>query len=436
MAKVVIKSEKIMPYGGIYFAIGQFKRHFAGEIDRHLGLRCRLVGYQYSEIVMAMMCNFLCGGDRTEDLYNCREGIGYAPGLGLCSPDTVLRGIAELTEADTVYSSASGGTYRFNTAERLNGLPVRLAVRSGQLVPGREYDLDFDHEFGKAEKWDAKWTYKGMRGYSPGIAILTDVITGDEVIVGVENRDGNTPVKFRQQDTLLRIIFNLAEQGIRIRYARMDCGSYSREVVRLLLEHCRHILIRAEMSAALREELERPQVWRRAEVGGIATETTSVPFTAFGHDAPNCRLVVQRTPKPQGPEQDIFEFDRYTYRAILTNNNQSSERSVIERYNKRGAKERDIDQLNNDFGWHYLPKSEMGQNAAFMLLSAIIFNFYRWLLKDKALRGFGVNTRTRLKAFLNRFIAVPAKWTTSGRQRILNLYTHNRQYQAVFTQYG
>ena len=78
------------------------------------------------------------------------------------------------------------------------------------------YDLDFDHEFLKAEKWDARWTYKGMLDYSPGEAVLTDVKSGVQVIVGVENSDGNANVnvKFHQEDTLNRILYNLAQFGI------------------------------------------------------------------------------------------------------------------------------------------------------------------------------------------------------------------------------
>ena len=60
-----------------------------------------------------------------------------------------------MTARDTVYKSNSGKEYRFNTADTLNALLVYVAVRCGQLVPGRVYDLDFDHEFLKAEKWDA-----------------------------------------------------------------------------------------------------------------------------------------------------------------------------------------------------------------------------------------------------------------------------------------
>lgn len=44
---------------------------------------------------------------------------------------------------------------------------VNTLVSTGQLVPDGEYDLDFDHEFLEAEKYDAKMTYKHFLGYSP-----------------------------------------------------------------------------------------------------------------------------------------------------------------------------------------------------------------------------------------------------------------------------
>lgn len=40
----------------------------------------------------------------------------------------------------------------------------------------------------------------------PWVAVLTDVKSGEQVIVGVENRDGNANVKFHQEDTLNRIL--------------------------------------------------------------------------------------------------------------------------------------------------------------------------------------------------------------------------------------
>ena len=51
MAKVSIKSEKITAFGGIFFVLDKFDSILSSVIDSHLGLRSRLIGYQYSEII-------------------------------------------------------------------------------------------------------------------------------------------------------------------------------------------------------------------------------------------------------------------------------------------------------------------------------------------------------------------------------------------------
>ena len=50
----------------------------------------------------------------------------------------------------------------------------------------------FDNEFIPAEKSDAMYSYKKERGYFPG------VITSGQLIIGIENRQGNSNVKFEQ----------------------------------------------------------------------------------------------------------------------------------------------------------------------------------------------------------------------------------------------
>ena len=49
MAKVQQKSEKISAFGGIFFVLDRFDRILSSVIDSHLGLRSKLIGYQYSE---------------------------------------------------------------------------------------------------------------------------------------------------------------------------------------------------------------------------------------------------------------------------------------------------------------------------------------------------------------------------------------------------
>ena len=44
-------------------------------IDSHLGLRSKLIGYQYSEIIRAVFSVFCCGGDCMEDLNLYPKGM-------------------------------------------------------------------------------------------------------------------------------------------------------------------------------------------------------------------------------------------------------------------------------------------------------------------------------------------------------------------------
>jgi len=95
---------------------------------------------------------------------------------------------------------------------------------SGQLKDGEMYDVDFDHQFIETEKYDAKPTYKKFFGYRPGVAVIGDLI------VGIENSDGNTNVRFQQKDTLKRFFERLEQNGLTINRFRADCGSCSEEI--------------------------------------------------------------------------------------------------------------------------------------------------------------------------------------------------------------
>ena len=68
MAKVSKKSEKISAFGGIFFVLDKVDHILSSVIDSHLGLRSKLIGYQYSEIIRAVFSVFCCGGDCMEDL--------------------------------------------------------------------------------------------------------------------------------------------------------------------------------------------------------------------------------------------------------------------------------------------------------------------------------------------------------------------------------
>ena len=289
-------------------------------------------------------------------------------------------------------------------------------------MEGESYDLDFDHQFIETEKYDAKMTYKKFTGYSPGVAVIGDLI------VGIKNRDGNANVRFHLQDTLERIFSNLEQNGIRIKRARMDCGSCSREIVETVEKHSEHFYIRANRCGSLYDSLLALRGWQREEINGIEYELNSIITEKWEGKA--YRLVIQRERRLDG-EQDLWEGE-YTYRCILTNDYTSTNREIVEFYNLRGGKERIFDEMNNGFGWARLPKSFMAENTVFLLLTALIRNFYKFLMDRLDTKAFGLKKTSRIKAFVFKFISVPAKWIRTARHYLLNIYTHNKSYQNPF----
>ena len=230
----------------------------------------------------------------------------------------------------------------------------------------------------------------------------------------------NTPVKFHQADTQSRAFKLLHSYGLHIGIFRADCGSYSEDIIRTVDGNCRIFYIRAIHSASMYSRIQDIREWRRVEIGSQETEVASVMSTQFMEDS-HYRIVVQRT-KEKDSTPDLFG-DRYTYRCIITNDWDSEEKSVIETYNKRGARERDFDRLNNDFGWKHLPCSFLNENAVYMILTAFCMNFFSYFIRAVSSVFTSLSPTSRVKKFVFHFTAVCAKWTRTARSWWLNLYT-------------
>ena len=110
----------------------------------------------------------------------------------------------------------------------------------------------------------------------------------------------------------------------------------------------------------------------------------------------------------------------------------STEKEIITFYNERGASEKNFDIQNNDFGWSHLPFSFMAENMVFMMVTAMLKNFYLYLVRHISDKVKPLKKTSRLKAFILHFVSVPAKWVRTGRQNVLNLYTNKTYYAEVF----
>ncbi len=153
----------------------------------------------------------------------------------------------------------------------------------------------------------------------------------------LENRDGNANVRFMQAETHRRFFEMMRSFGIHVRSFRADCGSYSEDIVKMVMEHTDKFYIRAERHAGLYEKVKRLTGWTTVEIGFQQYDVQSFPFESF-EDVKHCRLVVQRQRKQKGEQLDIFDGE-YTYRCILTNDWDMTDEEIILHYNKRGSAE-------------------------------------------------------------------------------------------------
>ena len=117
MAKVNIKSEKITPFGGIYYASKAF---YALSLDKvingTLGVRNSTYnGYQWDEVISALSDVFLCGGDCVEDVNRSECHLRESPEIRTPTSHTVGRAIKELSNEDLEYKFSSRNVFRSNT---------------------------------------------------------------------------------------------------------------------------------------------------------------------------------------------------------------------------------------------------------------------------------------------------------------------------------
>ena len=422
--KIQKLSDLVSPFAGISFVNALFNGSGLSKlIDTKLGMRVQTTGYQYSEIIRNLSNVFISGGDCIEDVStHLKDHLTSIPANQVPSPDTILRGIKELSTDNTPLISTSGNHYDFNINTKLNSLNIKSLILTNQLESGKSYDFDYDNQVLPNKKYDAKRTYKKNKGYVPGVATI------DDKIVYLENRDGNANVKFEQASTLKRAYELLLTEQIKVNRSRMDAGSYSKEIIDVVDRYSKLFYIRANKSTNMFEQIRKINDWQTVEINYKNYEVASIPFIQFYQER-NYRLVVMRE-KRDNNQVDVFTQDTFKYRSILTNDWESTEKEVIEYYNQRGTSEKIFDVMNNDFGWKHLPFSFLNQNGAFMIIMAMIKNFYSYVLKKVSRIFTDIEPTTRLKRFVFRFIAVAGKWKYQGRQWILKLFT-NRPYEQL-----
>ncbi|MEA1877869.1 MAG: IS1380 family transposase [Bacteroidota bacterium] len=342
--KNTYSKENIHSFGGINFADKIIdKASIYKSIDNILGNRGLRAGYPYSNLFRSYMLMVLCGGECAEDITeHLRSELGQVQNFDVCSADTLLRMQKELSTEKETFMSDAGISHDFNINIPMNSLMVKLLLKTKQLSPKQDgYIFDYDNQFIPTGKYDSKRSYKKSDGYFPGIASIGNIP------VYIENRNGNSHVKYKQDETLKRAFALLKENGVKVKHSRMDCGSFDKKVIPVVEANSEYFYIRAQRCASLYERLKNVTQWETAEIGFKEYQIASIGYAPFGAGK-TYRYVISREKNKDG-QGNLYTGDDFTYRAIMTNNREMTDLEVIEFYNNRGDSERLFDEMNNDF---------------------------------------------------------------------------------------
>jgi hypothetical protein len=416
--KVTTSSKNITPFGGlnlIYKAL--FKKKLPEFIDQQIGYRHIRAEYSYSDITLSLLGNVLCQGSYIADLKMLKEKFNNQYFKKIPSADTVEYACQELKLPNAIEISDSGAKHQINFNDKLNNALVALCVKTNQLSKeDQDNILDFDNVVIKTDKQDAKKSYKNTNAYHPSFAFI------GRLPVHIENHNGNTPAKYRQDKTLENCFDNLDKNQIKIKHFRADSASYQQSVIDLVSQRVTYFYIRNINRPGFLAHCGTIKNWETVEINYEKKEVATTLYKPFDGQK-EYRIVVTRTLR-KDMQIDLFSEKAYNYYGIMTNNKEFTTKEVIEFYNNRGDAENSNRYLLSDFNLHHLPFPDMDTNTVFMYLmamSSILFEWIKVVLVKNKTHGIKLNMRTKTVCF--KYITVASTFISRSRQKILQVFS-------------
>ena len=407
--KLGVTDESLTAHGGLAL-FGEFLHALGlGElIDHELPAPGSAAGYRPSTHVLPLVLMLAGGGRTLEDLRVLRSDEG-------------LRHLLQLKDMPS--SDATGDWLRRIGAKESDGLaglqPVNRCVfrRLLRNDEGADYTLDIDATQIVAEKRDARYTYKGERGFMPLVGHIAEL----GVVIGHEFREGNAAPAAGNLEFLHGCERNMPK-GKRIVAVRADSAAYQAAIFNWCEATGKVFAIGADQDAAVKAAIAaiREGDWKKFRDGEIAETIHCMNKTdkAF-------RLIVLRRPR----EQDLFEDNGpYRYYAIASNRADEDAATTMQWYCKRGdASENRIKDLKIGFGMEYMPCGTLQANAAFFAIGVLTYNLYLGFRSHALGSGW---ERAQVQTVRWRLFQTAGKIVRHGRQTFLKI---NSAMLAVFT---
>jgi hypothetical protein len=363
-------------------------------------------GYEVWSYIEPLLLMLEGGGRHIEDLREIRDdetlrrlvGLGRMPSLSTFG-DWLVR------------AGATGGV------EAMGGVDEEVAGTIWQRLGRAEYTLDVDATVIEAEKREAQWTYKKVRGYQPILGFLAE----NGVCLTHEFREGNVAA----QSGALRFLERCLRLCPKIKYLRSDSAFYQAEVFNLCQERGLGFSITADQDAAVKQVIKTVRDWKplfTAE-GALTDREVGTAIHLLNKAKDPIRLVVQRW---RDPQLALFEPNGYCYQVIASNRDELKAEEVVWFHNQRGQVENLIKELKIGFGMEQLTSGEFSANAIWFALGVLAYN----LTQAQKLLFLDEGWRSKTIATLRwQLIQTAGRLVRHGRRLILRLATSFEKYR-------
>ncbi len=316
-----------------------------------------------------------------------------------------------------------------NALEQVNRVVLQSTLHTCKGVT-----LDIDATQVAANKADARWTYKGVRGYMP----MVGHIAQSGQVLASDFRQGNaSPAK--ENLAFIRQCENSLPTGCYVNNLRIDAAGYQADIIKHCDENQIGYAIRAKTSADLRETIAcvadndwQPLLDRNGQA--IPDHSTYRGLHCIGGVNKAFTVVIQRKRLKGQADLDATQSDEevveqgYLYRAIATNRESLTDSEIVHWYNQRAEdSENRIKELKLDFGGDTLPCSDFEANALYFAICTLAYNLFalmRELLPEEL-------AHHRAKTIRWRLYAMAAKVIKTGRQVFVKVQA---QHQALLDQ--
>jgi hypothetical protein len=353
--KLEESAERLTSLGGL-LVLEEFSRAkgLTRRIEEKFGAPGSGRGYRASEYVRTLVWLMHGGGRRLADareLAGEREVLGEF-GLTRCPSADAL--------GDWLRRQGKGGG-----AERIAAIDQAL-IQPYLKSMGSELTIDVDATIIEADKREAEWTYKKVKGYQPLLAYV------NEVCVHEEFRSGSVPAGAGAL-AFMRNCERRLPAGKRL-YWRSDSAFYQAEVI----NHCstggRTFSITGDKDSAVKTVIAQipEEQWKGFQTrAGLATDREIAETVhCLNGTAQAFRLIVQRWANPQ---PDLFEASPYCYHVVATNR-EGNASAVIWTHNQRGESENWHKELKLGYGMEQLPCGELAANAMYFAVGVLAYN--------------------------------------------------------------